>query len=87
MSERRPLDLTDLQLRQETPFPPMIVIPETAPKNKPMGRPKAPLADCGPGRLDADQVAEYRRRLARGFYSSPAVVREVARRILDSGDL
>lgn len=44
------------------------------------------LADKS-GPLSPQQVAEYRSRLQRGFYSSPAVVTEVARRIVESGDL
>jgi hypothetical protein len=44
------------------------------------------LADKS-GPLSPQQVAEYQSRMQRGFYSSPAVVTEVARRIIASGDL
>ncbi len=89
MSDRRTLDLTPIDSRQETPYPPMAAIPEvrTGRSGKPIGRRKVVPADLAPGRLDADQVAEFRRRLDRGFYNSPAVQREVARRLLESGDL
>jgi len=42
------------------------------------------FADCATGGLTEAQITEYRSRLNRGFYASPAVIREVARRILES---
>lgn len=88
MTDPRRLGLTTETVMRETPFPPplAIEIPEgSAPSVA--ARRGPPLADVAPGGLTADQIAEYQRRLARGFYASPAVVREVARRILESGDI
>ena len=38
-------------------------------------------------RLTPDRIAEVRRRLRRGVYDSEEVAAEVARRILERGDL
>lgn len=37
--------------------------------------------------LSAERLAEIESRIADGFYDSPEVVNEVARRLVDSGDL
>lgn len=89
MRERRPTVLNQVEVRQETPYSGIPAVSEDAAvrPRKPLGRPAAPLADMSPGRLDPAQVAEFRRRLARGYYNSPIVQLEVARRILESGDL
>lgn len=86
MSTRLPLDLTTLDVTSETPYTPMTAIPEPSSK---LTRRKltAVLADRAPRGLTPDQIEEFRRRLTRGFYNSPAVQTEVARRMLDSGDL
>lgn len=89
MRERRPTVLNPVEARQETPYSGIPVVGEEAMSRprKPLRRPATPLADMAPGRLDATQVAEFRRRLARGYYNSPKVQLEVARRILESGDV
>jgi hypothetical protein len=44
-------------------------------------------ADMSAERLTDARVAEIRARIARGVYRSRAVAEEVARRLLESGDL
>jgi hypothetical protein len=80
------LDLTTLDVSTETPYTPMTAIPEPSSK---LSRRKLTtvLADRAPRGITPDQVEEYRRRVVRGFYNSPAVQTEVARRMLDSGDI
>jgi hypothetical protein len=47
---------------------------------------EGPAADSR-ARLTAERVMQIRRRVAARAYDSPAVVDEVARRLLASGDL
>ena len=84
MPRPRRLDIAVPESRSETPYPGISAIPPILHPCQPV--PARTFADCGPSGLSDQQIAEYRHRLARGFYGSPAVVREVARRILDSGD-
>lgn len=80
------LDLTTLDVSTETPYNPMTAIPELSSR---MTRRKLAgvLADRAPRGLAPDQLEEFRRRVVRGFYNSPAVQAEVARRMLESGDI
>lgn len=86
--QRTRLDTAVPESRIEPPFDSMpIALPERgegASINTPTPR---AFADCASTGLTEAQIAEYRGRLHRGFYASPAVVREVARRILESRDL
>jgi hypothetical protein len=84
--DRSLLDRATLKVTNETPYTPVTAIPEPSTK---ISRRKlnAHLADRAPRGLSADQMEEFRRRLVRGFYNSPVVQAEVARRLLESGDL
>ncbi len=44
-------------------------------------------ADIQEAGLSDEEIAAYRRRVAEGFYNSPGVADEVARRMLRSGDI
>ena len=44
-------------------------------------------ADVHADSLTPEAVAEYRARLARGYYGTPLVMRALAERLLESGDL
>lgn len=72
---------------RETPFYGIPTVPEPGAAKGLNRKPRRSFADAAPGGLSEEQVAEYRQRLARGFYASPTVVREVARRLLESGDI
>ncbi len=45
------------------------------------------LADVEEAGLTDEEIAMYRRRVAEGFYNSPEVAAEVARRMLRSRDI
>ena len=48
----------------------------------------ARLEHAGEGEeLTPERIAELRQRIREGVYDSPAVAEEVARRVLESGDL
>jgi anti-sigma28 factor (negative regulator of flagellin synthesis) len=48
----------------------------------------ARLDQAGEGQeLTPERIAELRQRIREGVYDSPAMAQEVARRVLDSGDL
>ncbi|MGQ0650567.1 MAG: hypothetical protein ACT4P7_23760 [Gemmatimonadaceae bacterium] len=91
MSLRRPLAVTEQTAKRETPYTPVPAIsePDSSVEGKSRKTSVTPraFADRAPSGLTERQVAEYQHRLSRGYYSLPAVVREVARRIIDSGDL
>jgi hypothetical protein len=86
VSIRPPLDVSTLNVTTETPYTPLTAIPEPSSRvtRRKLG---AVLADRAPRGLTPDQIEEYRRRLVRGLYNSAAVQTEVARRMLESGDL
>lgn len=44
-------------------------------------------ADAGEAALSDEDIAEFQRRVAEGFYNSPAVADEVARRMQRKGDI
>lgn len=44
-------------------------------------------ADVHADSLTTEAIAEYRARLARGYYGTPLVMRALAERLLESGDL
>lgn len=79
-------DLNTLNVPRETPFTPLTAIPEPSTRVR-TRRPGAVLADQAPRGLSADEIDMYRTRLARGFYRSAAIQAEVARRLLESGDI
>lgn len=85
MPTHRRLEIAAPEARIEAPFP---GFPIDQPEGEAAERKKSPtprdLADCATGGLTEAQINEYRSRLNRGFYASPAVIREVARRILES---
>lgn len=82
---RRPLDTSIRPACSETPYTPMTAIPE--PSSKVRKRKSGVAFADRPTTISAEQIDEFRRRLARGYYNAPAVQSEVARRILQSGDL
>jgi hypothetical protein len=45
------------------------------------------LADLEAAGLTDEEIALYRRRVAEGFYNSPEVADEVARRMMKRGDI
>ena len=45
------------------------------------------LADLEEAGLSDEEIAVYRQRVTEGFYSSPEVAAEVARRMLKHGDI
>lgn len=85
MPHRRCLEIAVPEPRIDSPFS---GFPIDQPEGEGASRKQAPvprvLADCATGGLTEAQISEYRNRLNRGFYASPAVIREVARRILES---
>lgn len=86
VNTRLPLDVSTLNVTTETPYTPLTAIPEPSSR---VTRRKldAVLADRAPRGVSPQQIEEYRRRLVRGYYNSPAVQAEVSRRLLESGDL
>jgi hypothetical protein len=82
---RRRLEIAAPETRIEVPYSGFPIDPSEG-ENASRKQPAAPpaLADCATGGLTEAQIHEYRSRLNRGFYASPAVIREVARRILES---
>ena len=85
MTHRRRVEIAAPEARIETPYS---GFPIEQPEGEAATRKPAPtprdLADCASGGLTEAQINEYRSRMNRGFYASPAVIREVARRILES---
>ena len=85
MPTHRRLDIAAPETRIDTPYS---GFPIEQPEGEASDQKKTPtprdLADCATGGLTEAQINEYRSRLNRGFYASPAVIREVARRILES---
>lgn len=57
----------------------------SAGRESPARRP--PAADAAVDSLDEARIAEFRARIAAGVYDSREVAEEVARRLLESGDL
>ncbi len=85
MTLRRPLDLSNQPVTSETPFTPMTAVPEPSSKVR-QHKSGVAFADRA-SRISPEHIHEFRRRLARGFYNAPAIQAEVARRLLQSGDL
>jgi hypothetical protein len=86
VNSRRILDTSTLQVTRETPFIPLTAVPEPSTKvrRRKSGVVYADRAPCG---LSEGQIAEFRRRLAKGYYNAPGVQEEVVRRMLQGSDL
>lgn len=85
MPHRRRLEIAAPETRIDPSYSgfPIDQLENEGASRKPAPTPRT-LADCATGGLTEAQINEYRSRLNRGFYASPAVIREVARRILES---
>jgi hypothetical protein len=83
---RRPLEIAAPESPIDTPYTGFPIEQPDAEGTARKQQAPAPrdFADCASGGLTEAQINEYRSRLNRGFYASPAVIREVARRILES---
>jgi anti-sigma28 factor (negative regulator of flagellin synthesis) len=82
--ERRVTEQAETNTGPEQPEATSLGVVRGRGRTKPSsGRP----ADMSAERLTDARVAEIRARIAKGAYRSRAVAEEVARRLLDSGDL